>query len=141
MSPKQDIILTPYLHFSGNCEEALQTYQKIIGGSFEIENRYDNPNMDAPEDYKDKVLHARYSLNGLLFMACDVFPGQTAASTSGSVALSLELSELENAKKVFADFAQESDVHVQFEKQFWGDWHGNLTDKFGIRWMVNFMVN
>ncbi|HEY4936200.1 MAG TPA: hypothetical protein VII44_06460 [Puia sp.] len=23
------------------------------------------------------------------------------------------------------------------EAQFWGDWHGNFTDRFGIRWMVN----
>jgi uncharacterized glyoxalase superfamily protein PhnB len=29
------------------------------------------------------------------------------------------------------------DVHIPFKKQFWGDWHGNFKDRFGIRWMVN----
>lgn len=131
-----NLTLTPYIHFAGNCEEALNTYQEILGGSFEIVNRYDNPAMGAPGNYKNKILHASFNKDKCLFMACDVFPGQQV--TKGmAIALSLDFNDLNQAKKVFAAFANEGEVHVPFDKQFWGTWHGNLTDRFGIRWMVN----
>lgn len=133
---KKNLTLTPYLHFDGNCEEALTTYRKILGGRFEIQNRYDNPNMNAPEEYQDKVLHARFYTDKCLFMACDVFPGQ-AVNNGTAIALSLDFKDMEQAKKIFLKFADDGEVHVPFEKQFWGDWHGNLTDRFGIRWMIN----
>lgn len=134
------ITLTPYIHFSGNCEEALNTYKEILGGSIDVEQRYDNPNMKAPDDYKDKILHARFMHgNDLLFMACDVFPGQSANKGSGDAALSINVNNLEEAKRIFSEFEKTGEAHVPFEKQFWGDWHGNLTDSYGIRWMVNYM--
>lgn len=135
-----DITLTPYIHFSGNCEEALNTYKEVLGGSIEVEQRYDNPNMKAPDDYKDKILHARFLYGDhLMFMACDVFPGQSAKKGSGDTALSINVNNLEEAKRIFSEFEKAGEVHVPFEKQFWGDWHGNLTDSYGIRWMVNYM--
>ncbi len=137
---KKNITLTPYLHFLGNCEEALNTYQNILGGRFEIENRYDNPNMNAPEEYRDKVLHARFYNGNCLFMACDVFPGQTVKS-GRNVALSLDFKDLNQAKNVFSAFSNDGKINVPFEKQFWGDWHGNLTDQYGIRWMINHIEN
>lgn len=136
----ENVTLTPYLHFSGNCEEALNTYQDILGGRLEIENRYDNPNMNAPEEYHDKILHARFYNGECLFMACDVFPGQTVQAGM-NIALSLDFKDLKQAKYVFSKFAKDSEVHVPFEKQFWGDWHGNLTDQYEIRWMINHMKN
>ncbi|GEM_PF-1834529 len=33
--------LEPYLHFSGNCEEALNAYAKDLDGTFNIQMRYD----------------------------------------------------------------------------------------------------
>lgn len=131
-----DLTLTPYLHFPGNCEDALNTYQEILGGRFEIQNRYDNPNINAPKEYQDKVLHARFYNGKCLFMACDMFPGQTVKS-SMAVALSLDFNDLKQAENVFSAFAKDGELHVPFEKQFWGDWHGNLTDQYGIRWMIN----
>lgn len=133
----QTTSLIPYLHFGGNCEEALNRYREILGGKVDIHNRYDNPEMNAPEEYKNRVLHARFHFDGNTVMASDVFPGQTAEKGSGDVALSVTLQGHEQAEKVFAALAEEGSIHVPFEKQFWGDWHGNLTDRYGMRWMVN----
>lgn len=137
---KEEVTLTPYIHFAGNCEEALETYKEILGGRFEIQERYDNPNMNAPEEYREKVLHARFYNDACQFMACDVFPGQTVSSGS-AIALSLDFKNRTQAQNIFSEFAKRGEVHIPFEKQFWGDWHGNLTDEFGIRWMVNHIEN
>jgi PhnB protein len=129
--------LIPYLNFEGNCEEALNFYSGILGGRVEVRTRYDNPAMKAPEEYKDKVLHARLYAGAITLYASDVFPGQGAQKNSGDVALSLDVSDPETGRDIFDRLAEGGATGVPFEKQFWGDWHGNLTDRYGIRWMVN----
>ena len=52
--------MMPYLSFQGNCEEALHFYSDILDGRIEIVSRYDNPAMNAPEDFKNKILHAQF---------------------------------------------------------------------------------
>lgn len=129
--------LIPYITFDGNCEEALNYYAGILGGTVEIQSRYDNPAMKAPENYRNKVLHARLHFNGLAIYASDGYPGSRAQKSSGDVALSLSFPDVETSKKVFDKLAAGGKVGIPFEKQFWGDWHGNLEDKYGIKWMVN----
>ena len=128
--------LIPYLNFQGDCEEALNTYKDIFGGKIERVERYDNPAMKAPEDYKTKILHAVFKAGDIEFFASDVFPGKTLEK-SGRIGLSLSLDNIENGKKVFSRLSENGKVNVPFEKQFWGAWHGNLIDRFGIYWMVN----
>lgn len=132
-----DIKLIPYLNFQGNCEEALNTYKDIFGGEIDTVNRYDNPAMNAPDEYKDKILHARFHFGGNTIYASDVFPG-SSIKKGGDVAMSLSLSDLERANRIFDRLAEGGKIGVPFEKQFWGDRHGNLTDRFGIHWMVNY---
>lgn len=132
------IDLIPYLSFDGNCEEALNFYQEILDGRFEIVNRYDNPAMNAPEEYKNKVLHARFYFGSQSIFASDVMPGKSGeALPPGKIALSLGLIDEKQAGKIFDQLAAGGQVGIPFKKQFWGDWHGNLVDRFGIRWMVN----
>lgn len=133
------IRVIPYLMFDGSCEEALQFYQEKIGGRVNIVNRYDNPAMQAPDDYKNKILHARLEFNGGAIYASDSFPGQPTKKNSGDVSLSLILSaDLEKTRAIFTGLAEGGQVHFPFEKQFWGDWHGSLTDRYGFNWNINF---
>jgi len=131
------IQLTPYLHFDGKCEEALKTYQQILGGDIQIVNRYDNPAMSAPEEYKNKILHAVFTFSGNSFFASDTMPGKKIERSTLDVSLSINYPTPEEAQKVFDAFAAIGKVHIPFKKQFWGGYHGNLTDQFGIRWMMN----
>ncbi len=130
--------LIPYLNFQGDCEEALNAYKRIFNGKVEILNRYDNPNMRAPEEYKNKILHARLFADGFVIYASDVMPGKEQKEKSASRAsMSLDVENPEKAKQIFDRLAEGARVNVPFEKQFWGDWHGNLVDRYGISWMVN----
>ncbi|UYQ93396.1 VOC family protein [Chitinophaga horti] len=129
--------IIPYISFNGTCEEALAFYKDVFGGKVEIVTRYDNPAMNAPEAYRNKILHARFYADGITIFASDVMPGKTAKGTSGDVALSIAYETAEEGKQVFDGLSAGGDVHIPFKKQFWGDYHGNFTDKYGIRWMVN----
>lgn len=65
--------LTPYLHFNGNCEEALNAYKAIFGGSINAVQRYEMMNPNAPPEQKDKILHAELKFDGCSFFASDSF--------------------------------------------------------------------
>jgi len=129
--------LAPYISFQGNCEDALGFYNAIFNGKVTIEQRYDVPEMNAPEEYRDKVLHASLQFRDNVLFASDTFPGQKAKKAGGNVSLSILVDDKEEGGRIFDSLAEGGKVHHAYEKQFWGDWHGNLTDKYGIRWMVN----
>ncbi len=132
-----EIEMMPYLQFQGNCEEALSYYKNILDGRIEIVSRYDNPAMNAPDDFKNKILHAAFYFGKYQLFASDTMPKKTGEPFHPNISLSLGLHDEEYAKNIFDRLSAEGKIHVPFKKQFWGDWHGNFTDRFGIRWMVN----
>jgi PhnB protein len=129
--------MMPYLSFRGNCEEALNFYGEILDGRTEIASRYDNPAMNAPEAYKNKILHAIFKFGSYTMFASDVMPGKQDEPLPGNIAISLGLRDEKQAGEIFDRLSAGGKIHIPFKKQFWGDWHGNFTDRFGIRWMVN----
>lgn len=133
----QNTRLVPYINFEGNCEEALNFYSQILKGKVIIVQRYDVPEMKVPKEYREKVLHASLQFDDNEIFACDIFPGSKTKKSSGDVALSLLPDNQEEGRRIFNKLAEGGEVHHKYEKQFWGDWHGNLTDKYGIRWSVN----
>jgi len=131
--------LVPYLNFQGNCEEALNWYAKIFDGKVTIRERYDNPAMNAAKEFHDKVLHATLEFGKITILASDIISRKSgdAGAGSGDAALSLDVSDPDEGKRIFERLVEDGKVGVSFGKQFWGAWHGNLKDKFGIRWMIN----
>jgi PhnB protein len=70
--------LVPYLHFQGDCEEALEHYARCLGGRLDGVQRYGDADMgmEIPEAYRTKALHARLAFGDNVLMASDDFPGQ-----------------------------------------------------------------
>jgi PhnB protein len=133
----ENIEMMPYLQFQGNCEEALHLYEKVLNGRVEIVSRYDNPAMKAPEEYKNKILHASFHFGNNSLFASDTLAKKMNEPMSDNIAVSLGFGDEVEAKEIFDGLSEGGIIHVPFKKQFWGDWHGNFTDRFGIRWMVN----
>ncbi len=129
--------MMPYLSFQGNCEEALLFYKGILNGQIEIVSRYDNPAMNAPDDFKNKILHSVFKFGRYTLFASDVMPKNQNDRLTGNIALSLGLNDEKDAAEIFQNLSAGGNIHIPFKKQFWGDWHGNFTDRYGIRWMVN----
>jgi len=94
--------LVPYLNFKCNCEEALNMYAMIFGGKVTIRQRYDNPNLNVPPEFHDKVLHATLEFGGVTILASDIIPknpGEIGSGT-GDAALSLDVPDPETGKRV-----------------------------------------
>src|SRR5207249_9950045 len=84
--------VNPYLFYNGNCEEALNYYQKVLGAQIEAKMPYgDGPaDMPVPADRKTKIMHARITVHGEVLMASDATPGDHHQPQGFSAPLALE---------------------------------------------------
>ncbi len=127
--------LNAYLSFPGTCEEALNFYKDIFGGSIAQINRYDDSPM-ASEESNGKVLHTEIDFgDGNVLMAADVI-GQPLPNQS-NINLFLAVSDETHGRRIFNELADGGKINFEFAPVFWGSTFGMLTDKFGINWMIN----
>lgn len=72
-------------------------------------------------------------------MASDIFPGMEQNFIVGTnVKVALLPDSKEEGERLFNALSEGGRVEMPFEKVFWGDYYGALTDKFGIQWMINY---
>lgn len=132
-------VVNPYLNFGGNAEEAFQFYRSVFGGDFSNVTRMkDAQGMPIPEGQEDKIMHIALPLSsGQVLMASDNC-NESTFREGNNVYISLHADSVEEGQKLYDALSAGGKIQHPFEKQFWGSWHGNLRDKFGIYWMVNY---
>ena len=133
-----DSTLVPYLNFNGNAGEAMRFYQSVLGGELKIQTFGEAKMAQRPED-NDRVIHAILKSGGISFMASDTMPDRQARG-GDNVHMSISGEDLTWLTGVFSKLSQGGKVDMPLAKQFWGDTYGQLTDKFGIHWMVNIVA-
>ena len=131
----------PYLNFNGNTEEAFNFYKSAIGGDFAFFQRFkDAPggeNMSAEEG--NKIMHVALPLGGgTVLMGTDVGGNMQPVIVGTNFAISIAPESEEEAHRLFNGLSAGGDVAMPLQKQFWGDTFGWFTDKFGIKWMMNY---
>lgn len=43
----------------------------------------------------------------------------------------------QEADKLFNGLSKDGEIEMKMEEASWGDYFGNFTYKFGIKWMIN----
>ena|ERR1700712_2287259 len=129
--------LTPYIHFAGNAEEALNFYKEVLSGEIVALNRYGDSPMPTDEDYKQKIIHATLQFGENMLMISDTFKGHLV-NTNGNIQLNVEMKDKEQLESVFGKMADGGRIVMPLQDQFWGATFGMLTDKFGVSWMFNY---
>lgn len=127
------VTLEVYLFFDRNCGEAMKFYQGVFGGELTTTTR-GSVDPEAPEDMKDLLIHADLT-GGLVHLMGSDSVG-VGSDGQSRMAVSLSGGDEERLRQVFDDLAAGGTVNHPLEKAFWGDTHGNVTDKFGISWMM-----
>lgn len=69
-------------------------------------------------------------------MVCDDMRPEAQAG-SGSISLAIGLNEIDKARSYFENLSRGGEVTMPLEKTFWAEAFGMLTDKFGVKWMIN----
>ena len=128
--------LNPYLHFSGNCQEAMEFYKSVFGGKLEMTNYLDGGMSQSADDEK-LIMHAMLQAdNGITFMASD---GRNTLENESDPMIQLSLSgdNTDELTAYFNTLSENGTILEPLVQAPWGDTFGMLTDAFGIKWMVN----
>lgn len=134
-----------YLNFEGNCEEAFRFYQSIFGGEFTRILRYSQmPEFEGmpliTEDVSNRIMHMVLPISDeTQLMGCDtVGEWSPRLLTGNNFSVWVSADTKESAERIFNMLGKEGHFTMPMIEQFWGDYFGMVTDKFGINWMINF---
>lgn len=132
----------PYLNFSGNAEQAMRFYAEALGATLTEIHRFGGmPGSDKiPKELHNQVMHVGLDLpGGSRLMASDTIDGMGPPHVPGTnMSISVHPDSRQEADRVFKALSAGAEVTMPLADQFWGDYYGSLTDRFGIQWMVNF---
>lgn len=131
------LTLNPYLSFRGQAREALERYAEIFGGTLSLMTFGDMPGHASPEE-ADWVMHGQLDgiAGGLTLMASDT-PSVMEYSVGSDVTTALTGDDEATLRSWWDGLADGGTVTLPLEQAPWGDWYGQVTDRFGARWMVN----
>jgi PhnB protein len=138
-------IVNPYLNFNGNTEEAFNFYRSVFGGEFSGLMRFkDAPVGDkmSPED-QQKIMHIALPVgNGVVLMATDFVESMGQVIKPGNnFSMCISATSDEEAQRLFNGLSAGGNIETPYKKEFWGAYFGMFTDKFGMRWMINYDPN
>ena len=131
--------ISPYISFSGNCEEAIAFYEKAFNVKVEIMRYKDAPpdsGYETPKGTENLVMHAQFELGGEIVMLCDT-PPEYPVTSGNNIAIMAEFDNAETAKKMFEALKEGGEVGMEIQETFWSKCFGSLTDKFGINWNIS----
>jgi PhnB protein len=127
--------LSPYLNFTGQTKEAMEFYQSILGGELKLQTYKEAGFPHDPKD-DDKVIHADLQNDTLSFMASDG-DDEHPVHMGDNIHMSIMGTDESELRGFFEKLSEGGKVDMPLVKQFWGDIYGQLTDKFGVHWVVN----
>jgi PhnB protein len=127
--------VSPYIAFKGNCRGAIEFYKSALEGEVLFTQTVgESPmsNMGPAEN----IMHCTIKVGGSTIMMCDD-PRPDAVASGGNISLAIGLNDPERAKQIFANLAKDGSVIMPLEKTYWAEAFGMVTDKFGVKWMIN----
>ena len=130
------VTLNPYLGFRDNAREALEFYHGVLGGDLTM-STFEEFHMSDDPAIKDRIMHGQISSGGIVLMASDAPEEMYTPAAGVSISLSGGPDEESELRGYWDRLSAGASVEQPLETSPWGDTFGMLTDRFGVRWMVN----
>lgn len=133
----------PYLSFSGTCEEAVNFYQSVLGGTITSLKFKDMPSGDGvplSEAMKDKIMHSALTFeDGNVLYFSDTW--ENAQIKLGDYAtIHLVVDKEQDVYDFVEKLAEGGTITMPADKTFWNSVYGSLIDKYGISWGIEFEI-
>lgn len=133
--------LTTSLSFQGQCREAFSFYAEVLGGKVTaaIPSSEGPPDMPVDKQYKDWLMHCWLQIGDQALMGADMPPefAPNINKPKNGFDVVLHSDNVDEARRIFEALSQGGHVRMPFAKTFWSPGYGNVTDRFGVPWMIN----
>jgi PhnB protein len=138
--------VSTYLNFPRCTEEAFNFYKSVFGGEFGgfgiMRMGAAPPAEGMPalsEEDKNLVMHIELPiLGGHVLMGTDAPESMGFTVNAGNnISIMLEPDTRKETEELFKALSAGGSAMQELQDQFWGDYYGSCTDKFGIQWMFN----
>jgi PhnB protein len=126
---------TPYLHFPGTTRAALSFYAEVFGGATQLHSFAEFSRTDGPSD---AIAHGYLIDSPIQLYAADVAGDESAFRAEGLMLSLLGESDPTTLRGWFARLAEGGTVVDPLQKRAWGDFDGQVIDRFGIHWLIGF---
>jgi PhnB protein len=130
--------INAYLTFNGNCQEAMTFYQNCFGGELILQTVGESPLAEQmPAKMHNHIIHASLTNGTLVMFAADKMD-KSRTVKGNTVSLIINCRSEEEIRAYYERLSTDGEATQPLEDTFWGALSGGLTDKFGIRWVLNF---
>jgi PhnB protein len=130
--------INSYLSFNGNCREAMNFYRQCLGGELFLQTVSESPMSEQmPPQMKESILHSCLTNNDVILMGTDMVCEQ-GLTRGNAVSLCLQCSSEEELRKTYDALSEGGEKTHPVQDTFWGAVFGDLKDKYGNIWMLNF---
>jgi len=128
-------MITPCIHFNGNCNEAITFYKEVLGAEVkEINYAKDAPAGSGVDSLPPNfVMHSEIIICGMNFSLTD---GSETPLEDTHVSFLIRYSIADEVKSAFEKLVVGGEVVEPLAKVFWSDLYGYVIDRFGVNWQV-----
>jgi len=132
--------LNPYLTFNGQCREAMTFYQQCLGGELVMQKIAESPMAaQMPSEAGANILHSSLTSGSIVLMGSDMMGENKIRGNDFFLCLNFTSDEEINA--CFTKLAEGGTIKMGLHQTFWGATYGEVTDKFGYNWALNYSKN
>lgn len=129
----------PYIHFQGNCAEAMRFYADVFGATdLQIFGYADAPEgaMPGVPTDTDRVMHAALTHPGGVLMGSDFPPGMEG-DPQKAVSISFSVGDVAAGKALYDRLLDGGAPIMDYQETFWAEGFGMVRDRFGTHWMIS----
>lgn len=129
--------LAVYIALPGTMGEAMEHWHEIFGGDLQIQRYGDMPNLGFPfEPDPNAVAHATLTLPGGTIAGSDAMDFENTYPVRGTAYSLLYSTDSPGEARALIDKIVRGggEAGMPFEKAPWGDWYGQVFDRYGVMW-------
>lgn len=131
-------MVTPYIVFDKQCEEAVNFYEKVFRGKNKEIMRYNDYVPDAgwnlPADISNYVLHAKMEIFDTEFTFADEFSEELIKGNT--IYLTVNPDSLNEGNRIYGELKADGEVLLPPTETFYSPFHTTVKDRFGILWNI-----
>lgn len=129
--------INPYVNFDGKCREAFDFYARVLGGEIVMISTFGEmpEEMQAGEEWRDKIMHVTLVANGQTLMGSDAPPAYYSKPQGLHVTLTVDTPD--EAERLYGALSEGGTIFLELQETVWAQRFAMFADRFGTPWMVS----